>query len=136
MKQQPNPTDAEQTDALVDMIEQLMDADGFNYEKYDSKFNAVATFILVYAKFGYEFTNVPEDMVPFFDTLKGIIKECISSRVPTTRIANINKLMIAMYPVLKEQIENVSDAINDQMQSSGPSGENLSLIHISEPTRH
>lgn len=106
------------------MIEQLMDADGFNYEKYDSKFNAVATFILVYAKFGYEFTNVPEDMVPFFDTLKGIIKECISSRVPTTRIANINKLMIAMYPVLKEQIENVSDAINDQMQSSGPSGEN------------
>lgn len=106
------------------MIEQLMDADGFNYEKYNSKFNAVATFILVYAKFGYEFTNVPEDMVPFFDTLKGIIKECISSRVPTTRIANINKLMIAMYPVLKEQIENVSDAINDQMQSSGPSGEN------------
>ena len=106
------------------MIEQLMDADGFNYEKYDSKFNAVATFILVYAKFGYEFTNVPEDMVPFFDTLKGIIKECISSRVPTTRIANINKLMIAMYPVLKEQIENVSDAINDQMQSSGLSGEN------------
>lgn len=63
-------------------------------------------------------------MVPFFDTLKGIIKECISSRVPTTRIANINKLMIAMYPVLKEQIENVSDAINDQMQSNGPSGEN------------
>ena len=119
------------------MIEQLMDADEFNYEKYDSKFNAVATFILVYAKFGYEFTNVPEDMVSFFDTLKGIIKECISSRVPTTRIANINKLMIAMYPVLKEQIENVSDAINDQMQSSGPSGENndsegqrLSLIHI------
>lgn len=106
------------------MIEQLMDADGFNYEKYDSKFNAVATFILVYAKFGYEFTNVPEDMVSFFNTLKGIIKECISSRVPTTRIANINKLMIAMYPVLKEQIENVSDAINDQMQSSGPSGEN------------
>ena len=25
MKQQPNPTDAEQTDALVDMIEQLME---------------------------------------------------------------------------------------------------------------
>ena len=25
------------------------------------------------------------------------------------------KYMIAMYPVLKEQIENVSDAINDQM---------------------
>lgn len=105
------------------MIEQAMAADGFNYKSYDSKFDAVTSFILMYAKYGYEFENVPANMEPLFNDLKKIIKECISSRVPTTRMTNINKLLITMYPVLKERIEDMSNQINNQMQSGGSSGQ-------------